>query len=268
MPSRIGFDGNRENSCYQTASFVSLFLFPSPHIKRLLNTRTARLRNRSTAENSARRFLINEIDKIKDGQQISVEGFLRLRNFLKDVPYAKEFSTSSQNDAAEWLEAMLQVLGQSSLICLSPNNQKSLILNLPIQANQSIQSAFEQSETHFSTPPPLLLINLQRPIKTTKLGSVVSRNDPVRIDPWIKISVGPKTIEFSLSSAIVMNPARNHYSAYVQRPDDKQWFFLSDINGLCQQLSPKFQEGILNSSSLKHQSLRRNAHLLIYVPVE
>jgi len=265
MPSharlKLGFDENVDNSCYQTASMVALFLFPSQHVDRLLRQRRARSRHRSAEERRAQEFLQTTAQQLSERRgQLSTQRFLELRQLLSSISYAEQFAQDGPNDAAEWIDTMLRLLAVPTLLPLSH------MLHICIAPRQSVQSALDNHLAQcpaLPQTPPLLLLNLQRNARKTRSGLYISENYRIQLNSELSVSVRGRIRRFSLRSVIAMNRYRTHYLVYVRDRHDN-WFLFSDINGEYQRL-PQIN---LDAEPLtqQHISMLCNAHLLVYEP--
>lgn len=268
MPNhrKIGFDENIANSCYQTASFVSLFLYPSKPIRRCLRQRSTRLKEKTSLERQAGDFLRQQAEYLGERQgQLSTRSFLRIRDHLCPIDYVQDFSGSGPNDIAEWTEAMLRLLNVPKLLHMRPVQQESTyILNVPIAAQQSVQQAvdnyFALNNPSLSQTPPLLLINLQRSARKTRLGNWITNNYRISLTSSLKLSVRQKQPLFNLASVVVMDRDRSHYAAYIS--DSRDWFYFSDIGGVYQKVTVCPDQRPV--SNRHHISMLCNAHLLVY----
>lgn len=267
---KLGFDSNVENSCYQTASMVALFLFPNPYLQRVLKRRKASLHRLSPEKKRANEFLISTaIELNQQTHQLSTFEFLDLRKHLKQIPEAQDFSTNSPNDIVEWLEQLFEILQFPAFLQFKPN-QAYYIVNLFLSVGQSVQSAlniyWQDNRIVLKNRPPLLVLYIQRePVRSSsnssRGGQLITKNYRISIQPDLQVE---NQRSFQLCSIITMNRQRNHYCCYVRDPRSDQWFFFSDIGGEFKMI-PDFD--LTDERPSKHViSVLCNAHVLIYSP--
>jgi hypothetical protein len=259
---KLGFDANIRNSCYQTASMVALFSFPSRFIHRRLYLRK---RQKQIHFAKAKDLLLATAQQLaRADQQLSTLTFLQVRQELADVPCTWQFSTSDPNDAAEWIQNLLTIMDFPEFLVWRPH-MSSHILSIGVKPLQRVQVALDsvllEHNLQFTQQPPLVILNIQRELVWHE-GRMQTQAYKVRLDSRIRLKVKTREHVYVLSSVIVMNEERNHYATYLRKPFTRQWFFFSDIGGEFRALQPNF--ALESMKSVDSLFIARHAHVLIY----
>lgn len=263
---KLGFDQNLDNSCYLTSTMAALFLSPSKLLQRFINRRQTRQKN-LRHQQLARMHLLDTARNLASQEgQLSTEYLLAVREHLRQLDFAQQFSTQGPNDAVEWLEILFKIIDLPPLLNFAGKSGQSHILNLPVGIGQSLQQCLDEilADQRLLFAPGLLLINVQRLIKQTRQGSVVTQNYRIQIEQELSFSIRTRSQTYQLQSIVTMNQRRDHYCAYVWHHKRNRWLFLSDIGGQCQELPASFTPNLSESSSKQTVSISCNAHFLVY----
>lgn len=243
---------------------AALFLCPSKLLHRFINRRQKSQTN-ARYQQLARLHLLDTARNLSAQEgQLSTEYLLAVREHLSQLDFAQRFSTHQPNDAVEWLEILFKIIDLPPLLSFAGG--QSHILNLPVGVGQSVQHCLGDIlvDQKLLFAPALLLINVQRLIKPTRRGSVVTQNYRIQIDQELSLPIRTRSHSYKLQSIVTMNQRRDHYCAYVWHPKRNRWLFLNDIDGQCQELPASFTPNLAVGSSKQTISISCNVHFLVY----